>query len=371
MKTIRYLLQKEFLQIFRNKTMLPIIFALPIIQLVVLVYSANLEMKNIKMAVLDEDASMTSMKMISKFQASPFFTLSISEYSVDLAENDLKSSKADVIIHIPNNFEKNLIQDKKADIQILTNAINGTSAGLINQYIASVIKDCNKEININYIGPQLESKRGLNIISRFWFNNDLDYKIYMLPGILVILVTVIGMFLAGLNLVREIEIGTIEQINVTPIKKYQFLIGKLLPFWLIALFELGFGLLIGNFIFDLPIRGSLFTLFGYGAIYLLVVLGIGLFLSTLTRTQQQLMFLTYFFMLLFILMGGVFTPAENMPEWAQKINYLNPVAYFVRAIRMILLKGSSFTDLLFEFGALSIYAVSILSMASWNYKKTV
>lgn len=370
MRIIRYLLQKEFLQIMRNRTMLPIIFIVPIVQLLILVYAANLEMKMIKMGIIDKDASSTSIELVSKFKGSPFYELSFIDYSVNNAEDDMKASKIDVILNIPNGFEEKLIRESKADLQILINAINGTSAGLINTYTNSVISDYNSSLRVQWLGPEGANKQKLNIISRYWFNRDLDYKIYMLPGILVILVTVVGMFLAGLNLVREKEIGTIEQINVTPIKKYQFLIGKLLPFWIIALFELAFGLILGKLLFDLPMLGNLFSLLSISSVYLFVVLGIGLFLSTLTNNQQQLMFLAYFFMLLFMLMGGIFTPAENMPDWAQKVNYINPFSYFMRAVRMILLKGSSFKDLIFEFSALSVYAVGILSVATLNYRKT-
>lgn len=191
----------------------------------------------------------------------------------------------------------------------------------------------------------------------------------MLPGVLVILVTIIGMFLSSVNLVREKEMGTIEQINVTPIRKYQFIIGKLIPFWVIALFELSFGLLIGKWFFYVPIEGSLALLFGFTSVYLLVVMGIGLFISTMSSTQQQVMFLTFFFLVTFIMMSGIFTPTESMPDWAQRVNIINPLAYFMRVIRMVLLKGSGFTDISKEFISLGIYAVIILSLATWRYRK--
>jgi ABC-2 type transport system permease protein len=225
----------------------------------------------------------------------------------------------------------------------LINAINGTAAGLINFYATSVISDFNKNLLSEqiYITPH-KIPENINIIYSYWYNPELNYKIYMLPGILVILVTIIGMFLSALNLVREKEMGTIEQINVTPIKKYHFIIGKLLPFWFIALFELAFGLTVGKLLFNIPIVGSLPLLFGFASVYLLVVLGIGLFISTVSNTQQQVMFLCFFFMIIFILMSGLFTPTESMPEWAQQVNILNPFAYFMKVIRMILLKGSGF-----------------------------
>ena len=193
----------------------------------------------------------------------------------------------------------------------------------------------------------------------------------MVPGILVLLITVISLFLSGMNLVREKEIGTIEQINVTPIKKHQFIIGKLVPFWIIALFELAFGLVLGKLMFHIPIEGNLFLVFGVASLYLLVVLGIGLFISTITENQLQSMFFSFFFALVFILMSGLFTSVESMPDWGQFINKLNPIAYFIRVIRMILLKGSGIKDILYEIGALTFYAISILSLAVWRYRKTV
>jgi ABC-2 type transport system permease protein len=192
----------------------------------------------------------------------------------------------------------------------------------------------------------------------------------MVPGILVILVTIISLFLTAMNIVREKEMGTIEQINVTPIKKYQFIIGKLLPFLIIALFELAFGLFLGRIIFHVPVVGNLSLLFGFAVIYLLVILGFGLFLSVISDSQQQVMFVTFFFMLVFILMSGIFTPTESMPAWANKVNIINPIAYFMSVIRMILLKGSGFSDILTEFYSLLIYAFISLGLAVWRYRKT-
>ncbi len=371
MRTISYILRKEFIQIFRNRTMLPIIFLMPVVQLVVLVFAANMELKNIDITMVDRDKSLSSQRLISKFEGSPYYNVSFSEQSIDKAVNDLYADESDMILHIPQNFEHDLHNQKKIKIQVLINAINNTSASLMNGYTQNIVMDYNADILMKISNKPLSKPEQINTESSFWFNPELNYKIYMLPGILVILVTVIGMFLTALNLVREKEIGTIEQINVTPIRKHHLLIGKLVPFWIIAMFELAFGLTIGHFFFHLPIEGSLFTLFGFGAIYLLVALGIGLFLSTITNNQQQVMFLSYFFMLTFILMSGIFTPADSMPEWAQIVNYINPFYYFIRAIRMILLKGSAFIHVLPEALSLITYTVIIFSLAIWKYRKTV
>lgn len=371
MRLILYILQKEFIQIFRNKTMLPIIFIIPIIQLIVLVYAATLEMQDIDAFIVDKDQTSTSRQLINKFRGSSFFNIQESSFSEKDANDALEDNSADIVINIPTGFEQKLFKYNSSELQLLINAINGTAAGLTNVYATAVILDFNKNIiseNINNI-PIARTKQ-INISSSFWYNPELNYKIYMLPGILVILVTIIGMFLTALNLVREKEMETIEQINVTPIQKYQFIIGKLLPFLIIALFELAFGLTVGKLLFDIPMIGSLFLLFGFATIYLIAVLGLGLFISTITSTQQQVMFIAFFFMLTFIMMSGIFTPVESMPEWAQNVNILNPFAYFMRVNRMILLKGSDFFDLKSEFISMAVYSISAISLAIWKYRKT-
>ncbi len=218
-------------------------------------------------------------------------------------------------------------------------------------------------------GQKLEMPVQTN--TSFWFNPQLDYKTYMVPGILVLLVTIIGLFLSAMNVVREKEIGTIEQINVTPIHKYQFITGKLLPFWIIAMFELAFGLLIAKIIFSLPVLGNVGVVFTVASIYILAILGLGLFISTITNTQQQAMFIAWFFMVIFILMSGLFTPIDSMPDWAQKLNIINPIAYFIKVMRMVLLKGAGFADVLNQIIALTFYAIVSLTLAVRMYKKKI
>lgn len=379
MRTILHILRKEFIQIFRNKTMLPIIFVVPVIQTLVLVYAATLEMKSIELAVVDKDLSATSRELINEFNGSPFYKVRYATFSIDEAEQLLKEDKVDAILHFAPGFEKDLfgsinIEGGKsgARLQLIINAINQMEASLINVYSLSIISDFNRDLvveNINIL-PN-EQLKTIKTQALYWYNPELNYHIYMLPGILVILVTLIGMFLTALNLVREKELGTIEQVNVTPIRKYQFIAGKLIPFWLIALFELAFGLTIGKIVFDIPIEGSLLVLFSFASVYLLVVMGLGLFLSAISSSQQQVMFVAFFLMITFIMMSGIFTPVESMPSWAHKVNIINPFAYFMKAIRMILLKGSGFADLKNEFLSLGVYATIALSLAVWRYRKTV
>lgn len=372
MRTILLILKKEFIQVFRNKTMLPIIFALPIVQLVILVYAATFEMKNIKFCVVDNDISQTSRKLVSKLEGSPFYTLVSSHFSVKQAMDQIDNDKADMILTIPHHFERNLVRSKKAEVQLLINAVNGNAASLIQGYTSAIILEYNQHIRSEWINQfSFQPPAMVHTKVRFWYNAVLDYKFYMLPGILVILVTVVGMFLSAFNLVREKEMGNIEQINVTPIRKYEFIIGKTIPFWLIALFELGFGLAIGRLFFDVPMVGSIGLIYLFACVYLLVALGFGLFLSTISDTQQQVMFMAWFFMLVFILMSGLFTPIESMPEWAQKVNIINPFAYFIKVLRMVLLKGSTFMDIYREFIAMFIYGSLVLALATWKYRKVI
>lgn len=371
LRVIGFIVEKEFRQIFRNSFMLPFIFIMPLLQLLILVHAATFDMKQITMVVVDNDLSPFSRRLTDKFRGSPFFTVLQPGFSPAEAEGYLKNNLADVILNIPAGFEKTLIRENEEAVQLNINAINGTAAGLINYYSISVISSFNKEIVIETLGGDIE-KQFVDFNTEFtkWYNPQTDYKIYMFPGILVILVTVIGLFLTALNIVREKEAGTIEQINVSPVKKYQFLAGKMIPFWLIGMMELAFGLLLGKILFNIPIEGSLALLFLCGAVYLLVVLGLGLFLSAISNKQQQVMFLTWFFMLVFILMSGLFTPVDSMPEWAKIMNHINPFAYFIKILRMILMKGSGFMDIAGDLLSLGIYAIIILSLATATYSKS-
>jgi ABC-2 type transport system permease protein len=372
MRTILYIVRKEFLQVMRNKTMIPMIFALPVVQLVILVNAATMDMRNIDLIIVNQDQSSLSNDLSVKFSQSRFFTVNGGNFSVVEAENEMLMNNTDMILVIPPDFEKKVYREGKTDLQIQIDAINGMTASLINGYSSQIVKDfyietLNKSGQNALINPK---SKNIRIEHRFWYNDELNFKFYMVPGILAILLTVIGMFLASLNLVREKEIGTIEQINVTPIRKYQFIIGKLLPFWIIAMFELLIGLLIGKLLFNMPVEGNLFLLFAFAALYLVAVLGIGLLISTLSETQQQAQFHNFFVLVTFIMLSGIFTPAESMPHWAQNVNLVNPVAYFIRVNRMILLKGSGFADLIFDFLAMAVMAIVLTSLATWRYRKT-
>jgi ABC-2 type transport system permease protein len=372
MKTILFIIQKEFKQIFRDKGMLPIIFVLPVIQLLVLSNAASFEIKNIKFSFIDNDHSSASRELVSKFRASSYFNSIESFSSKKEANLQMQAGKVDAILEIPNHFERDLIKENGTNLSVSINAIDGAAAGVENVYISQIITGYNQKIQTQlYKYNEASYERPVNIVTipSFWYNNTLNYKTFMVPGILVLLVTMLTLFLSSMNIVREKEMGTLEQINVTPIKKYQFIIGKLFPFWALGLAILTVGLIIAILIFSVPILGNIGLIYFFTSIYLLVILGIGLIISNYTDTQQQAMFIAWFFSVIFILMSGLFTPIESMPMWAQNITLLNPIRYFVEIIRMVMLKGATFSDISRPFFMILFYAFALNGIAVWSYKK--
>tara|TARA_R110001592_G_scaffold127136_1_gene338721 strand:+ start:3840 stop:4964 length:1125 start_codon:yes stop_codon:yes gene_type:complete len=373
MKTILYIIQKEFKQIFRNKGMLPIIFVLPLLQLVILSNAATFEVKNIKFGYIDNDHSSTSRALIEKFNASTYFDVLTHFSSEELASSAMLKGKIDVVLEIPHYFERDLQKEKHNNLGVTINAIDGAAAAVENVYVTQIIQSFNKNLMIDLMQSSDSPKvQPINIVTipSFWYNETLNYKTFMVPGILVLLVTMITLFLSGMNIVREKEIGTLEQINVTPIKKSQFIIGKLFPFWAIGMGLLSVGLILAKVIFNVPMLGSLPLMYLYTSIYILVILGIGLFISNFTDTQQQAMFIAWFFTVIFILMSGLFTPIESMPKWAQIVTEFNPIKYFVQVMRMVMLKGSGFMDILPQLLKTLMYAIIMNGLAVWSYKKT-
>ncbi len=373
MKIIFIILQKEFKQIFRNKAMLPIIFIVPIIQIAILSYAATFEVKDVRLSYVDYDKTSYSRELISKFLISDYFTI-VGEYpSQKLGKKALQEGKTDVLISIPPHFERDLMKDKKAGLSVQIDAINGAAAGVENGYIMQIIQGFNNTIR-NQLIPSFHSQnkavKKLQIIPSFWYNQTLDYKTFMVPGIIVILVTMITFFLSGMNIVREKEIGTLEQMNVTPIKKHQFIIGKLLPFWILGMFILFFGMNIGRFLFNVPLLGNPVWILLFSSIYILVFLGMGFLISNFTETQQQAMFIAWFFVVIFILMSGLFTPIESMPAWAQKMTEFNPVRYFIEVIRLVMLKGAGYKDIVPQLIKISIFALVMNFLAVVSYRKT-
>ncbi|RMH53958.1 MAG: ABC transporter permease [Bacteroidetes bacterium] len=369
MRTVFYLLQKEFVQIFRNRAMLPILFAMPVIQLLVLSYAATFEVRDTPMSVIDQDRSLTSRQLVDRLVASGYFTLVDQPATPEQADAALRRGEVKLIVHVPPRFERDLLETGAAPVRLVLDALDGATAGVVQAYATQVLARVSRDVQARTATAAARPAPRIEVRPAFWYNPDLNYETYMVPGILVVLVTMIATFLSAMNVVREKEIGTIEQLNVTPIRKGPFLIGKLLPFWLIALVELGVGLAIARWYFHVPMLGNLALVFGLAGLYLLAMLGLGLWISTMADTQQQAMFIAWFVLVIFILMSGLFTPIESMPAWAQRLTLLNPMAHFITIMRRVLLKGAGLDAVRVQTAALLLFGTVLLTLAVRQYRK--
>jgi ABC-2 type transport system permease protein len=370
MRALLILLEKEFRQIFRNPAILRMMFMMPAVQLLIMPLAADYEIKNVKVCVVDYDHSSYSQKLISKITATEYFTLVDYSDSYEDALLRVEHDEADLILQIPNSFEKDLIRENKSELFLAINAINGVKANLGGAYLRSVINDFNQEVRLQWIQvPRQNAHPTIEIAFINWFNPLMNYRYFMVPGILVILITMVGAFLTALNIVKEKEIGTIEQINVTPIRKHQFILGKLIPFWVLGFVVLTIGLLISRIAYGIVPTGSLLTIYIFTGVYLISILGLGLLVSTFANTQQQAMLLSFFMMMIFILLGGLYTSIDSMPQWAQTFTKFNPVTYFIEVMRMVVLKGSNLFDIRLHLLKVLLFGLIFNGLAVWNYRK--
>lgn len=364
------LLEKEFRQTFRNPAILRMMFIMPVVQLLLMPLAADYEVRNVRICVVDYDHSSYSQRLVNKITSTSYFTLVDYTDSYEKALGFVQSDQADLVLQIPAAFEKNLVRESESRLFLAINAINGVKANLGGSYLRTIIADFNNEIRLDWIDlPRFNQQPAIEILTLNWFNPLMNYRFFMVPGILVILVTMVGAFLSALNIVREKEIGTMEQINVTPVRKYQFILGKLIPFWVLGLIVLTIGLLISWLVYGITPAGSLLTIYVFAGVFLLSVLGLGLLVSTLANNQQQAMLLSFFMMMVFILLGGLYTSIDSMPHWAQVITWFNPVSYFIDVMRMVVLKGSSLFDIRFHLLNVFLFGVFFNGLAVWSYRK--
>ncbi len=370
MRNIMIIIRKEFQQFFRDKANIRMLLIMPVIQLLILPLAADYEVRNIKLCIVDQDHSPYVNQMIQKITSSGYIELAgyFSQYNeaLHLFEQD----KADIIIEIPAHFESELIRSNEIRLSVSVNAINGTRASIGAQYLISILRDYNQEFRLKWVQfPRFFPVPIIEIEHSYWYNENMDYKHFMVPGILVILLTMVGANMSALNFVKEKELGTIEQINVSPIKKYQFILGKLIPFWIMGQIVLSIGLIIAFFIYGIKPVGSIGLIYLFSTFYLLVVLSFGLLISTFVNTQQQTMLISFFFMMIFILLSGLYTMIDSMPTWAQFVTKLNPVAYFVKVNRMVIMKGSNLEDILPQIYSMILMAIFLIGCSVMNYHK--
>jgi len=376
------LARAEVLHVVRDKASLVQIIVMPLIQLLLLSNVATFAVKRSPAYFVDFDHSPTSRGLVTRFAASELFDIVGQSSSPAAANEAMLRGDATIVVTIPHDFERALTRDKSAPIGLDVNAEKGSAAGIVQSYAAQILTDYAAELGREIVPTRLNVSDGnvsdnpprrgaghIDVRLRSWYNQTLDYKHYMVPGILVALVTMIGTLLTAQNIAREKEMGTLEQLNVTPIGKAEFITAKLLPFWVLGMIDLMLGLVVARMVFGVPIRGSLLLLFAAAGLYLVVALAIGLWISTRVETQQQAMFLSFFIIMIYLLMSGLLTPIDSMPHWVQVASLVNPVRHFVSIARAILVKGAGLTEIAAPLTTLGIFAIGFLTLAIRQYRK--
>jgi ABC-2 type transport system permease protein len=380
-RVLRFLLRKEFLQIFRDRTIVGILFIVPVIQLLILANAVTFEVKNARMYIVDKDHSSMSRGIANRLASSGRFIPTEASPSTALGDSALLDHRVDMILVVPEGFARDITTKRRALVQLIFNAEDGAAAGVMQSYASSIIARYSSELSadadpIHVVAagssadaPPVRGHPVIGVRNRGWYNASLDYRQYMVPGILVVLVTMIGTLLTAMNIVREKEAGTLDQLNVTPISRSTFIAAKLIPLWTFAMIDLAIGLVVASVVFHVPMRGSLLLVFFAATIYLVGALGIGLWISTVVETQQQAMFVTFSLLMVYLLMSGLFTPIRGMPAWAQWTAQINPIAHFVALMRSVLLKGSGIADVGWHLVALTVISAVVLSVAVHQYHK--
>jgi ABC-2 type transport system permease protein len=374
MRRILYLAQAEVLHILRDHILLAQVLVVPVVQLLILSNAATFEIRNTPIHVVDLDRSTASRGVVNRLAANGHFQIVDTTPSTDRADERLVEGSATIAVVIPHDFETSLVRTGVGQVQLVVNAEKGSAAGIVQSYASQVLT--------NYAAglkrPALPTSVGrvlsdpaprIDVRVRPLYNTTQNYKHYMVPGILVALMTLIGTLLSAQNIAREKELGTLEQLNVTPITRGEFIVAKLMPFWVLGLIELSLGLLVGKLVFGIPMRGSVPLLFGVAGVYLVVALGIGLWISALVDTQQQAMFVTFFIVNVYLLMSGLFTPVDSMAPWVQTVSVINPVRHFVTISRAILMKGAGLPEIAQPFLILAGTAAVVLLFAVRQYRK--
>ena len=361
---LKYLIIKEFKQIFRNSFLPKLFVMMPLMMIGVMPFAANQEVKNLNFAVADHDRSTLSERLVNKIAASQYFSL-VAHCSSNEAFRLIESGDADIIFEIPQGFENDIVNSRNVTVSVAANGVNGTKSALASSYISGIVQDYSSDFQAS-MGDVIK----FDIKPYYLFNPGLNYRVFMVPALMVMLLTLMCGFLPALNIVGEKEKGTMEQINVTPIGRGVFILSKLLPYWVIGLFVFTVSILLAWLFYGIVPAGSLLTVYVCAIVYISAVSGLGLVISNYASTMQQAMFLMFFFMLVFMLISGLFTPVSGMPDWAQWIAAFNPLKYFIEAMRMVFLKGSGIADLKFHLLALGIFATVLNSWAVVSYRKT-
>ncbi len=357
---IKFLLQKEFLQIRRNAFLPRLILAFPIVMMCVMPWVMNMEVKNIRVDVVDNDHSTLSQQLLHSIEASNYFIFNGVQPSYKAALQKIETSKTDIVLVIPQDYSRDMMRGRQPQVLIAANAVNGTKGGMGSAYMAQIVTA--------HAAPSAAAIQS-RISTLFLYNKNLDYKVFMIPALFAILMMLMTGFLPALNIVGEKESGTIEQINVTPVSKWAFIFAKLVPYWLIALFLITVCLFLSWLVYGISCQGSLWLVYLIAMLLALFFSSLGLIISNYSDTMQQAILVMWFFVVCMLLLSGLFTPTRSMPSWAYATTYVNPMHYFIDAIRTVFVRGGTFQSIAHQVGAL--FAISSL-MAVWavkSYKK--
>lgn len=373
MKLLKIFIIKEFLQFKRDPKMFMVVIIAPIIQLILLGYAANRDIKNIDTVVFDMDKSEASREFVKNFSGSDYFKIEYDVNDYEKLSELIDDGKALVGLVIPPGFEKDLNTKATAKVQAIFDGSDGNKASIAAGYVLTITASFSKNISVEEIqstGIKSNLVASVEPVARVWYNPNLTTRNYMLPGIAALILILITISLTSLAIVKEREIGTLEQLIVTPIRPYQMILGKLIPFTMLGFFSMTLVLTVMRFWFGIPVRGSVFFLFGCSFVFMLSTLGLGLFVSTISRTQQQAMITSAFLVIMpMIFLSGFAFPIENMPQVIQYITYIIPLRYFLIIIRGVVLKGLGFFDLWRELSVLFFMGIVILIFSSLRFSK--
>lgn len=362
---LKYLLQKEFLQIRRNPFLPKLIFVFPIVVMCVMPWVMNQEVKNIRVCVVDNDHSTMSQRLVHSIEQSNYFIFSGQQPSYDAALKEIEKSRTDIVLVIPPNFSRDLTLSnggggKSPTVLIAANAVNGTKGGIGSSYLSQIVT-----ANVNPEIATIQSK----VSTLFLYNKHLNYKVFMIPALLAIVMMLMCGFLPALNIVSEKETGTIEQINVTPVSKWAFILAKLIPYWLIGLFIVTVCLLLAWAVYGITCQGPLWLVYLLAMLLALFFSSLGLLISNYSDTMQQAIFVMWFFVVCLMLLSGLFTPTRSMPDWSYATTYVNPMHYFIDAVRTVFVRGGGFSGIAHQVLALTCFALFMGSWAVVSYKK--
>lgn len=357
---LKYLIQKEFLQIRRNSFMPRIIFIFPIMVMCVMPWVMNQEVKNIRVDVVDNDRSTLSQQLVHSIEASNYFIFNGLCPTYNAAFKDIETSKADIVLVIPRNYSHDLTLDSNPQILIAANAVNGTKGSIGLSYLSQIV-------TANVVPADIVKQLKIDVLSLY--NKGQSYKVFMIPALTGILMMMLCGFLPALNIVGEKEKGTIEQINVTPVSKWSFILAKLIPYWIIGMVVLTLCLLLSWGVYGITCQGPLVLIYLLALLLALFFSSLGLIISNYSDTLQQAMLVMWFFVVCLMLLSGLFTPVRSMPHWAYLTTYINPMHYFVDAVRTVFIRGGDFQSIAHQVLALVISSSVMAVWAVVSYKK--